>query len=363
MKKILFGITSLTIGGAERVLVDLVNELVKDYEITVFTIYDGGELKKDLNDKIKIISLYNKPYKEYSKLQHLMISLKLLFSNKAPEGYDTRIAFLEGPITRLFAKKSKDDKVKKIAWIHTDLTRFFSKGIKDKIKSNLDKNLYKKYDKIVFVSEDIRNKFNEKYGDNFNETVIRNYLNYESIIKKSNEKATIPYNKNDINIVSVARLVEQKAIDRFINVHLKLEQDGIHSKVYIIGDGPLRYQLQKQIDNLGETENFYLLGEKSNPYPYIKNADYFCLLSYYEGYGMVIEEAKILNKKIIITDIPARECVQNYDKSIVLENTENGIYKGLKKVLSEDIIKENETDNEFNSSEYQAILEQVKTII
>lgn len=360
-KKILFGITSLTIGGAERVLVDLVNKISQDYDITIFTIYDGGELKKELVSNAKIVSMYNKPYNEYGKLDRLKISLKLLLKNKTPEGYDTQVAFLEGPITRLFSKKSK---ARKIAWVHTDLSKFFSKGFKDKIKSKLDKKIYKNYDKIVFVSEDIKNKFNQKYGNDFNETVIRNYLDYENIIKKADENISLPYHKNDINIVSASRLVEQKGIDRFIKVHSMLEKDGIHSKVYIVGDGPLRYTLQKQIDSLGETENFFLLGEKTNPYPYIKNADYFCLLSYYEGYGMVIEEAKILNKNIIITDIPAKECLKDYNKGVILENTENGIYKGLKKILSSEEMK-NDIDKEekFNSKNYEEIIDQVKSIL
>lgn len=360
-KKILFGITSLTIGGAERVLVDLVNRISSDYDVTVFTIYDGGKLKKELASNVKVMSMYNKPYSEYGRLEHIKISLKLLFKSKAPDGYDTEVAFLEGPITRLFSKKSK---AKKIAWVHTDLSKFFSKGLKDKIKNKLDKKIYKNYDKIVFVSEDIKNKFNQKYGKDFNEIVIRNYLNYENIIKKADESISLPYHKNDINLVSVERLVEQKGIDRFIKVHSMLEKDGIHSKVYIVGDGPLRYALQKQIDELGETENFYLLGEKTNPYPYIRKADYFCLLSYYEGYGMVIDEAKILNKNIIITDIPAKESVKDYKKATILENTETGIYKGLKKILSSEDIK-NEIDKEenFNSENYEEIIDKVKYIL
>ena len=95
-----------------------------------------------------------------------------------------------------------------------------------------------------------------------------------------------------------------------------LEKDGIHSKVYIVGDGPNKSILKKTIEKYNEKENFFLLGQN------IKNADYFCLLSYYEGYGMVIDEAKILNKKIIITNTAAKEGIANYDQSYVLENNE-----------------------------------------
>ena len=62
MKKIIFGITSLTLGGAERVLVDMVNQLCDTFDITIFTIYGKGELEKSLNDKIKVKRIFDKPY-------------------------------------------------------------------------------------------------------------------------------------------------------------------------------------------------------------------------------------------------------------------------------------------------------------
>ena len=78
MKKILFGITGLTIGGAERVLVDLANKLSEKYDITIFTIYAGGELEKELEPNIKLKSLYNISYSELSTLKRRLIPLKIL---------------------------------------------------------------------------------------------------------------------------------------------------------------------------------------------------------------------------------------------------------------------------------------------
>lgn len=358
-KKILFGITSLTLGGAERVLVDLCNKLACDYMITILTIYGGGELEKQLDRRVRVISLYDKPYNQYSKLQHLKISLTLLLKTKIPDEYETRVAFLEGPITRLFSKKCK---AKKIAWIHNDVSKVFGTGIKAKMKKIFDKHIYSKYDELVLVSKENKQDFDTLYGKMENERIIRNYINYNQVIEKSREEIDLPYNHKDINLVSVCRLVDQKAIDRFINVHAKLEKHGIHSKVYIIGDGPLRYTLQKQIDRTGETENFYLLGAKENPYPYIKGADYFCLLSYFEGYGMVLEEAKILDKNIVITDTAARECIKGYQKAIILKNTEKEIYEGLKKLLSSDNIKGASAET-INTEEYNKIIDDVKGIL
>ncbi len=372
MKKVLFGITSLTLGGAERVLVDLANRICKDYEVSILTIYDKGELKKQLNKKINIISIFPKSFNEYSKLEIFKNSFELIHMTKVPDGFDVYVSFLEGPITRLFSKKignNKNDrahKVKKIAWVHNDISKVFGNTLKAKIKKIFDKNVYKKYDKVVFVSEENRKDFVTTYGKNIKTELVRNYLDYDSVIKKAEMPTILPFDNNDINFVSVCRLVNQKAIDRFIKVHAKLEEKGLHSKVYIIGDGPNRLQLQKQIDAANETENFFLLGAKENPYPYIKGADYFCLLSYFEGYGMVLDEAKILGKKIIITDTAAKESIEDYELSRVLPNNENGIYEGLEKILSEDI-KNNEIKSNYNIEEtkkyYNSIIEKIETII
>ena len=370
MKKIIFGITSLTIGGAERVLVDLANKLSENYDITIFTIYDGGELRKELNPKIRKVALYRKQYKDLSKIEKIKASLRLIIYKKKiyeaimKKGYETEIAFLEGPITRLFSVKSNRNK---IAWIHNDISKVYGNGIKAKIKKIVDGKIYKKYDKLVFVSEENKIDFNKQYKwiDEEKEVLIRNYIDYRKVIKKAEEKVDLPYDNKNINLLTVCRLVEQKALDRFIKVQKELETRGIHTKVYIIGEGPLRYNLQKQIDSSGLTENFILLGKKENPYPYVKNCDYFCLLSYYEGYGMVLEEAKILGKPIILTDTAARECAKGYKKAIILENTKDEIIKGLEKELKSDSIKylENIQNEEENQKNEEIIIRKIREII
>lgn len=335
MKKLLFGITSLTIGGAERVLVDLANRLVQEYDITIFTIYAGGPLEKELDERIHLISLYDKQYSEFSKIEKIKISLRLIFKDKIPEGYNDVIAFLEGPITRLFSKKNAKH-VKKIAWVHTDISKIWGKGFKASIKKYIDAKIYKKYNTVVFVSNELLKNFNKKNINTYGQKriAIKNYLDYEKVILKSKENTDIEFSKKDINLVTVCRLVEAKGLDRYIRIHKKLENEGYHSKVYIVGDGPLRYDLQKQIDKANETENFFLIGARENPYPYIKSADYFCLFSYFEGYGMVVDEAKTLGKRILISRTSAVECVAGYEKAKIFENTEQGIFNGLKEVLN-----------------------------
>lgn len=372
MKKILFGITSLTLGGAERVLVDIVNKLNNDYDITIFTIYANGEFEKMMSGKVKVNSLYNKAYKDIPRIKRICISLKLLLTRKMiysknikSQNYDTEIAFLEGPITRLFATKNSN--VKKIAWVHNDIAQVFGNSAKAKLKMWYDKKVYTKYDNIVFVSKDNLEQFKNLYG-NISENKLKlvyNYIDADNVIEKSNEKLDIEFEQRKLNVVTVARLTKQKAIDRLLKVHVNLIKNGFVHNIYVIGDGPEKEELQKAIIQNKVQDSFKLLGKKENPYPYIKKADVFCLLSSYEGYGMVLEEAKILDKFIIITNTAAREAVENYEKSVIVENNEEAIYNGLKDVIeNKDKYKENNINtsniDKYNNSN---LIEEIKKIL
>ena len=365
MKNILFGITGLTIGGAERVLIDIANKLSAKYNITILTIYAKGELEKQLCDKVKLKSIYNEKYSELNKVQKIMKSLSLLFLKKkmydkyVKGDYDVEIAFLEGPITRLFSVKN--DKIKKIAWIHNDITSVFGEGVKSKLKKLVDEKIYSKFRKLIFVSNDNLKKFNDIYPDiNVAKKVIYNYIDENRILKKSKETLDIEFKQGVINFVTVARLVPQKAIDRLIKVHTKLIKENMMHCFYVIGEG-IEYQKLKQLikeNNVQET--FKLVGKIDNPYPFIKNSDYFCLFSKFEGYGMVLEEAKILHKPILITNTAAREAVQNYSNSYIADNTEEGIYNLLKNILNNKIGRDKNTEIYYANHN---ILENIEKLI
>ncbi len=356
MKKILFGITGLTLGGAERVLVDIANKLCDKYDITIFTIYSGGDLEKQLSKNVKLKSLYNTSYSSLGKMQKKLVPLKVLLNKNGiykkyiKDDYDVEIAFLEGPVTRLFSVKNKN--TRKIAWVHNDISLVFGKGIKARVKKYFDKKIYSKYQTIVFVSKDNMRKFKEVYKDIRNKylepikkEIIYNYIDKDEVIKKAEEDINVDYSNATLNFVTVARLVPQKAIDRLIKVHAKLVYSNCKHHFYVIGDGPEKHNLEKLIEENNVKETFHLLGKKENPYPYIKQANYFCLLSNFEGYGMVLEEAKILGKPIIITDTAAREAVEKYENSLILENDEDKIYEGLRSVIKTNKINDKDFEN------------------
>ena len=359
MKKIIFGITGLTLGGAERVLVDISNRLVEKYDVTIFTIYAKGELEKELNSRIHLISLYNSRYDELKGLKKKLIPLKVLFSKKRifrkyidNGDYFAQIAFLEGAITRIFSVKSKKD-TNKIAWIHNDISKVFGKGIKSKLKRILDRNAYEKYDIITFVSMDNLDKFNKVYDDMDlpHETVINNYINSERILELAEDRITEGdeelFKTKEPIFVQVSRLVEQKAIDRLIKVHSKLIKEGQKHRFIVVGDGPLKEKLEEQILAEGVSDSFKLIGARVNPYPYIKEADYLCLFSKFEGYPMVIEEGKILRKYILATNTATREALINYPEyNQIVDNSEDGIEKAIKFAIENKKIIQ-ELDNKY----------------
>ena len=364
MNKIIFGITGLTLGGAERVLVDIANALVDKYDITIFTLYSKGELEKELDKKIHLISLYDFKYTELSKFKRKMIPLKVLFNQKKifkeyidKGNYHAQIAFLEGPITRIFSTKSN---AKKIAWIHNDISKVFGKSVKATIKRN------EKYDTLAFVSVDNLDKFNKVYDDMDlpHETVIHNYINAERILELSekDEEAKKTFNSRELNLVQVSRLVEQKAVDRLIDVHAKLIKQGYKHHIYVIGDGPLREKLLKQIKENKVEDTFTILGAKKNPYQFMKNADAVCLFSKFEGYPMVLEEAKILRKFILTTNTSSREVLMDYSgNSIITTNDEQGIENAIKSITKNKMQK-NEKNNQYVYENNKIIDKIVKTI-
>ena len=378
MKKILFGITSLTLGGAEKVLVDLANKLSEKYDVTILTIYAKGEFEKKLNSKVKLKTIYDFQFNDMTNFKKKITALKLLlfkkhFYKKYIKGnYDIEIAFLEGPITRLFGVRNH--KTRKIAWIHNDISKVFGKDLKAKIKIAIDKKTYGKYQTIVFVSKDNRDRFNEVYKDVRDEylqpvhkRVIYNYINPENVIEGAKEPIEDNLKTDTVSFLTVARLTKQKAIDRIIRVHKRLIDKGFKNEFYVIGDGPERENLEKQIENAKVGDTFHLLGKRENPYPYMKQANFFCLLSEFEGYGMVIEEAKILGKPIIITDTAAREAVENYSNSVIVENNEKAIYNELKEIIQKKktsfFDKQEKYDNSKIITRLEKLLEEeVKTI-
>ena len=341
MKKILIVAPSLAVGGMEKVLINLVNSLPQEnYNITIKTIYDNFELASNLNENIKYSSFYktckNKKI-DYIKVRLYTFMLKkftpkLLYRLLIKERYDTEIAFFRGAAIKIISG-SNNYEANKLAWVHSDFTK--CTGIFDWFNNEEQtKNAYRKFNKIVCVSQYAKEKFTERMGIKEN-VIVRYNINLTDDIKnKAEEKIEEKFNKNTFKVCTVGRLVEAKGYDRLLKIHKRLMDEELKHDLIIVGDGPDREKLTKYINDNNLNNSVYLLGSKSNPYKYIKDSDLFVCSSRWEGFSTVISEAVILEKPVLTTRVSGTgELFLDNKYGLITENNEKSLYEGLKEIL------------------------------
>ena len=174
-------------------------------------------------------------------------------------------------------------------------------------------NTYKKFDKIVCVSNIVKEQFVKKFNFDKNKVIVKhNVINKNKIIELSNKKNDFIKPKDIFTIMSVGRLNAQKAYDRLLRIGNKLINEGYKINVIIIGEGTHYNKLNDYIKRHNLVEKIKLLGFKSNPYPYIKQADLFVCSSITEGLSTVVSEAIILGVPIVTTKCAGMEELWKY---------------------------------------------------
>lgn len=341
MKKILFLIPTLGHGGAEKVLVNLVNNMDKEkFDITVQTLFDEGVNKQYLNSDIRYESFMKHAFRGNSRIMALLPA-GLLHRHIVKERYDVIVSYLEGPTTHIISGCPHVD-TKRVAWIHTGFNnaRLFKRGF---ITKNKAIRAYKNIDCIICVSESVKNLFEIIAGTRFdNIGVLYNTNETDAIKELAHEPVTdITFNNNTVNVFSVGKLMHLKGYDRLAHVHKRLLDEGLNHRIYILGEGEKRGELEKYITDNHLEESFVLLGFKENPYRYMAVADMYVCSSRREGFSTAVTEALILGKPVVSTCCSgAYELLGNNNEyGIVTDNTEDGIYEGMKTMLNDDVLR------------------------
>ena len=340
-KKVIFFIESFIVGGAEKVLIDIVNNLdAEKYDITVCSIFKHS-VYKEYNSTVESPFVKHVKYKflinnknriAYLLFNYLLARIpRLLYSLLVGDKYDTVVAFYEGTPTYWVAN-AKLAKAKKIAWLHTS-TELSQNG---KSKSELEKQNkeYKQYNQIISVSKSVANSFTSLFPDCKNNIqVIYNPININNITKKSKEIS--PVAKLDIpTFISVGRSTAVKGYDRILRVSKMLKENNFKFQWWIVGGGRDTKKISKCIEEF-KLENFvHLLGNRSNPYNLIYNADYYVSSSYTEGLGMTIIEALALCKPVICSNFPAaKEIIEDVKYGIIYEQTDQAMYDVIESTI------------------------------
>lgn len=371
MKKVLFIMNNLGGGGAEKVLIDILNVFdYKKYDVDILLVNNEGIYKEKLNENVSLNYIYN-PIKIKNRFIRNIIEIvrgkiiryfsSLVYRIKVKKIYDIEIAFLEGFPATYILSNSTNIKSKKIAWIHTDLSKSRTLSFKNEEK------MYSKINNVVCVSQESKEVFDKLYPVHSEKSeIIYNLINRDIIIEKSNENIDYLFKKT--TIIGCGRLASEKRFDLLIKAHKLLVDDGVENELIIVGSGEKEEELESLIQELGVNDTVKLLGFKSNPYPYIKNSDVFVMSSDFEGFSLVVAEAMILGKAIVST-----KCV---GPSELLENGEIGILTNygdeiemkdaIKKIIQEKSIKENYENKALKKSEdfnYNEIMNKIYSLL
>lgn len=353
-KNIIFVIESLGLGGAEKSLVTLLNNLdYTKYKVDLLLITEGGIFEDEVPEEVTIISydLFQNANALRKTLLRVIYFLARKFGGKKhdaekhwrgfhtllpkiAENYDVAIAYSQGFSTYFTA--TKITAAKKYAWVNIDYKRA---GYS--LKFDLD--FYKKFDTIVTVSEEVKQGL-ERELKAFNETlsfkVIKDITDSEILLKKSTEYRC-NFKSDRINIVTVGRLVHQKGMSLAIEACKKIIDAGYEIHWYILGEGSERESLEKKIQKYNLSEYIFLKGALNNPYPYISACDIYVQTSLFEGLCLTLIEAACLNKPIVTTNFPTSySIIENEETGIICEMNSEAIAKSVIRLINNQYLKE-----------------------
>lgn len=365
MKRILFMCINMNIGGTEKALLKMLNEIDSSkYDITLLMLEEyGGFLNETPNFvKIQYVNEYKdiKPLikeppkllaKELIKnrkyLKGLLILLNYSISKitnnisyyykyisknikNIEEDYDLAVAYA-GPmdfITYFVLNKIKANK--KVQWIHFDITKI---GFNKKFA---EKN-YKKFDKIFVVSKEGKEKLiNLIPALNNKVEAFFNIISCKLIENMSKNERGFDDSFNGVRVLTVGRLSKEKGQDITISALARLKNEGYNIKWYCIGDGPQKGDYEQIIKNLNIENDYILLGAKLNPYPFMKQCDIYVQPSRHEGYCITLGEARCFDNPIVTTNFTgAKEQIKNEITGLICDISEEGIYKSVKRLLDD----------------------------
>lgn len=367
MKKVLITSFDMEVGGVERSLVSMLNNLdYQQYSTDIMLYSHTGDFMELLHQQANLLpespayKTFRMPIWQIMKSGKFMIGFarilakyKASISRSTENGYkqmqwmwNYALPFLPAldkhydvAISYLWPHYFVAEKVsatRKIAWIHTD----FSTVDTD---VDLDLKMWRQFDAIIAVSEECKQAFIHKYPSLKNHTiVIENIASPDIVQTLANEEISHPMmTDNRFKIITVARLSYAKGIDQAIKALAILKKRGYQNIVwYVIGYGGDEVMLKSLIAKHNLQENFILLGKKINPYPFMKTADLYVQPSRYEGKAVTVTEAQILMKPVLITNYPtAASQVRDGLDGVICKQSPVGIARGIEELYHNEALR------------------------
>lgn len=364
-KDILFIITSLCAGGGQKSLVNLLNQInYEEYNVDLFLIEKDGLFISSIPEEVNIIDIPNglQIFKlpllnsiikyirkgnfllAYSRIAFTVINRILKNKDKAEQitakymcraigkidkKYDASIGFLEKTSNYICVENINANI--KIGWIHTE----YGKSGMDK---RIDNYYFNKLDYIATISEEcieVLKKIFSQYDSKFK--LIYNIVSPELIRKMSLEDIEdITFDSKKINIISVGRLHRNKAFELAIGACKILKDNKYNINWFVLGEGEERQNLHELIKENKLEKEFKLLGNRENPYKYMRKCDIYVQTSKFEGKSIAIDEAKILSMPIVITNFStAKDQIDNDITGLIVEMSDKEIANGIMNIIND----------------------------
>jgi glycosyltransferase involved in cell wall biosynthesis len=317
--RILFCIDTLSGGGAEKVLIDVLKVFdYNKYMVHLLILDNYGVYFNEIPTQVNWFTLEN--------IKHNLNT-----------GYDIGIAFLEGRATKYISQNKNISK--KIAWVHINLldnhwSKAFFKDVKE------EQECYSRIDQIIFVSYDAQKMFNKLFRglDVTKQTVIYNLIDKKSI----NEKKSEIIAKRKLTLCTVGRLIQQKGYLRLIPIlHRLQKEDKLDFDFWFVGDGYQKEELKNLASIYNINDNITFWGFCKNPYSFMNTADVFISSSFTEGLPLVIAEALCLGKPIVATDVTgSAELLGDGEYGLLVKPDDESLYKGIKEIVINKSLRE-----------------------
>ncbi len=333
MKRILFVIHDMEEGGAQRVLLNLVNNLdpIK-FDISVVALFGGGVNEGSFAPHIHYRAVFRKPIRG-NRIFFKLFSPKSLYRYCVREQYDIVVSYLEGISARIVSGCNSAN-TKLVSWIHGEQHTY--KNLAASFRSRKEAHsCYHRFHKTVMVADGVQKDFCRILGFTAPHTVLYNTIESDKIIKKSFETSDINMHKDGTNLIAVGMLRPVKGYDRLLRIINRLVKEGYAVHLYILGIGPLEKVLKNYISANNLEEHITMLGYQANPFKYVRNSDLFVCASHAEGFSTAATEALIVGTPVCTVEVSGmKELLGEHNEyGIVTENSEDALYDGIRTLL------------------------------
>ena len=371
--RIFINIHYLEIGGAESALIGMLQTLDPSrVDVDLFLNDHRGEMMAYIPEWVNFLpecksyTMIERPIKEVVKAGYLHIAAARLWAKmrfwsyvrrKHPSDgsalfgyvgkcvtpmlpslkhlgeYDLAISFVTPHNIVLDKVQAK----KKVCWIHTDYTRIDTNAA-------IELPVWGGYDRIISISKDVTRNFCLIFPSLRNKiTEIENILSPEFIHRRAESEprpSDMPAAENEYTLLTVGRYSYQKKLEEIPLICRLLRERGVPVRWYIIGYGVSDEYIRRAVAEEGVEDIVSILGKRENPYPYIKTCDWYVQPSRYEGKSVVVREAQILGKPVIITDYPTSASqIKNGTDGVIVPMETDRCTEAMAKVLTDSNLK------------------------